>query len=135
MVLLDTNVASLLHPRKARSAEYRLYRPLLVDRIHAVGFQTVAEFLFWPEASGWGRKACADLDEVIKDLLVLPYDRSLAESWATFSATAKKAGRRLESGDAWIAATALRYGLQLLTHDRDLADRNIVGLNVVCLAP
>ena len=33
-------------------------------------------------------------------------------------AQAKAAGRRIESADAWIAATALLYDVPLVTHNR-----------------
>jgi len=34
-------------------------------------------------------------------------------------ARARAFGKRLETADAWIVATALRHGLPLVTHDRD----------------
>jgi predicted nucleic acid-binding protein len=44
---------------------------------------------------------------------------------------AKKNGRRLESGDCWIVATAGHRGIPLLTHDRDMVGHSIPGLQVV----
>jgi tRNA(fMet)-specific endonuclease VapC len=42
----------------------------------------------------------------------------------------RKAGRRIETADAWIAATALLYDAPLLTHNE--ADyRGVPGLRVV----
>jgi predicted nucleic acid-binding protein len=40
-------------------------------------------------------------------------------------------GKRLETGDAWIVATALHRKIPLLTHDRDQATVVITGLEVI----
>ncbi len=48
--------------------------------------------------------------------------------------TARRKGRRMEAGDAWIAATAVLYAAPLLTHDADFVGLDIAGLDVVCHA-
>jgi predicted nucleic acid-binding protein len=64
------------------------------------------------------------LDASLQHLVVIPYDYYLAQAWARVSVEA-------ERGDAWIAATAVRHHLTLLSHDRDLTDLPVAGLNVV----
>ncbi|CAG1001520.1 Ribonuclease VapC4 [Phycisphaerales bacterium] len=60
----------------------------------------------------------------------MPYDEGLADSWASISQKRASIGRPIECGDCWIAATALRHGLPLITHNpRDYAD--IAGLTVI----
>jgi tRNA(fMet)-specific endonuclease VapC len=133
-ILLDTNIASLLHPQKVDRRTYDLYRPHLENNVHAISFQTVAELLFWPEKNNWGNAARTALDVLIASLVVIPYEYELARMWAVIRAIAERSGRRLEAGDAWIAATAIVFSIPLVTHDRDLADRRIPDLDVICLA-
>ena len=44
---------------------------------------------------------------------------------------ARKAGRRLEAGDCWIAATALLLDAPLLTHDKDFDTKACPSLAVI----
>jgi predicted nucleic acid-binding protein len=44
------------------------------------------------------------------------------------------AGRRLEAGDAWVVAAAIKERIPLLTHDRDMARQEMEGLTVICHA-
>jgi tRNA(fMet)-specific endonuclease VapC len=134
-VLLDTSVLSLLHPRKIHSSQRSLYEPHMQGQSLAVAFQTVAEMYQWAEQNRWGATNRAALDEFLKRFLVIPYDRDLAAAWAKVMTHGRHAGRRLESADGWIAATALRYGIPLLTQDLDLADLDLPGLTVVCHTP
>ena|ERR1044071_2861080 len=131
VVLLDTTVASLLHPKKKRNTLRVQYEPHLRGQILALSFQTVAELWSWAEENNWGAKQRSGLESFLQMFLVLPYDSDLAKTWAKVAAHGKRAGRRLEAGDAWIAATAIRYQLPLLTHDRDLINVNYPGLRIV----
>lgn len=47
----------------------------------------------------------------------VPSSRDLVVRWAEIMVAARKKGRRLETADAWIAATASIYGAPLLTHN------------------
>lgn len=60
--------------------------------------------------------------------------RKLAKIWAKVGAQCKRNGRRLEAGDAWIAATAIHRRIPLLTHDRDYVGLEIDGLQVISYA-
>lgn len=130
-VLLDTNVASLLHPKKRAAALRRRYEPHMRGQTLALSFQSVAELWDWAEANRWGAKARSRLEAFMRRFLVIPYDFELAKVWATVMEAARQEGRRLESGDCWIAATAVHRGITLLTHDRDLVARKIEGLRVI----
>jgi predicted nucleic acid-binding protein len=134
LLLLDTSVASLLHPRKSTSSRLKLYEPDLLGQTLAVSFQTVAELLEWAEERGWGDARRKELDAVLAKLVVVPYEIELARSWAKVMVHARSVGRRLEAGDAWIAASAVRHGLALVTHDRDFLALGIPGLQVICRA-
>jgi len=49
--------------------------------------------------------------------VVVPSSRDLVLKWAEVTVAARRAGRRLETADAWIAATAALYDAPLLTHN------------------
>ena len=83
------------------------------------------------ESRGWGDEARDGLDRFIRRFLVIPYDYALAQVWARAMQSSQKEGRRLESGDCWIVATAIYERIPLLTHDRDFLDLPIPGLKVV----
>jgi tRNA(fMet)-specific endonuclease VapC len=131
VVLLDTSVASLLHPKKKAAALRRRYEPHMRGETLALSFQSVAELWDWAESNHWGTKARNGLDTFLRRFLVIPYDFDLAKTWARVMEAARQEGRRLEAGDCWIAATAVHRGVALLTNDRDLVDRRIEGLRVI----
>jgi hypothetical protein len=47
---------------------------------------------------------------------------------------AERAGRRPQTDDAWIAATAIHRRPLPFTRNRDLRDLPVVGLTVMCFA-
>ena len=131
VVLLDTSVASLLHPKKKHDALRAKYEPHMRGRTLALCFQTVAELWNWAEANKWGEQSRQGLDAFIRRFLVIPYDYELAKVWARVMEAARSESRRFESGDCWIAATAVHREIPLLAQDRDFIDRSILGLRVV----
>ena len=131
VLLLDTTVASLLHPRNRGSEILARYAFHMQKQTLALSFQSVAELWNWAEARDWSDEARNGLDLFIKRFLVIPYDYALAQAWAHAMQSSRKQGRRLDSGDCWIAATAIHRRIPLLTHDRDFLDRSIPGLQVI----
>jgi len=134
IVLVDTSVTSILHPKRRESPLRAAYAPSLSGNQLAMSFQSVAELLFWAERNGWGAPQRHALNLFISRFLVIPYDFELARVWASVMTQARARGRRLESGDAWIAATAIHRALVLVTHDKDLAGSSIPGLRTICHA-
>lgn len=134
VVLIDTNVASFLHPRRRDRPEYALYLPEVLGKVVAVSFQTVAELLAWAKENNWGVAARANLEVYLHQFLVIPYDFELARIWARLRAHSQSIGQRLGIGDAWIAATAVHRGLPLITHDPDFRYVAYPGLTVICHA-
>jgi predicted nucleic acid-binding protein len=49
--------------------------------------------------------------------VIVPSSRDLVPKWAEVMVAARRNGRRLETADAWIAATAILYGAPLVTHN------------------
>lgn len=131
VVLLDTTVASLLHPKKKGTVIRAKYERHMRGQTLALSFQSVAELWHWAEANGWGENARQGLDSFVRRFLVIPYDYELARVWARVMEESRKEGRRFEAGDCWIAATAVHRGIPLLSHDKDFAGRSIRGLNVI----
>ena len=131
VVLLDTTVASLLHPKRRGSALRRRYEPHMRGQILALSFQSVAELWAWAEEKNWGERERRRLEGFLRRFLIIPYDAELAKVWARVSVLCRKQGRRLEAGDAWIAATAADREITLLTHDRDHVGLDVPGLNVI----
>lgn len=130
-VLLDTSVASLLHPKKKNSTIRALYEPHLTGQILALSFQTVAELWAWAEDNNWGERQRSGLEAFLHRFLIIPYDFALAKVWASVSAHCKKRGRRVEAGDAWILSTAVHRQIPLITHDRDMVGLEIPDMTVI----
>lgn len=131
VVLLDTTVASYLHPRKKGNPIREKYEVHMRDQILALSFQSVAELWRWAESNKWGKEERNRLDNFIRRFLVVPYDYALAQVWAKMMESSSREGRRFEAGDCWIAATAVHRNIPLLTHDKDFVSRSISGLHVI----
>ena len=103
----------------------------MVGNTLALSFQSVAELWKLAAKRQWAERRRAELDAFIRRFVIIPYDYELARVWARVCVEAEAAGRPFETGDAWIAATAMHRGLTLFTHDRDFIGRSIAGLTVV----
>ncbi|MCY4259925.1 MAG: PIN domain-containing protein [Rhodobacteraceae bacterium] len=97
----------------------------------ALSFQSVAELWGWAEAREWGDEARHRLDLFLQRFLIIPYDYPLAKIWARAMQLTRKEGRRLETGDCWILATAVHRKIPLLAHDRDFLGLSVPGLDVI----
>lgn len=127
LAVVDTDVLSFMAKADTRAS---LYEAEMADRSLCVCFQTVAELRLWVRIRGWGPSRQVELDELLAQFIVLPYDAAMAQHWAEITACRRHMGKPIECGDAWIAASALRHGAVLLTHNgRHYAD--IPGLHVV----
>lgn len=130
-VLLDTTVVSFFVPQRLPRPERVAYQHALTGEIPFICFQTEAELWRWAERNNWSEPRRRRLDAFIRRFGILPYEQRLARVWAKVITEAERAGRRLESGDAWIIASAVAYQLPLYTHDRDFVGVPIDGLDVV----
>jgi tRNA(fMet)-specific endonuclease VapC len=78
---------------------------------------TEAELEQWALLSNWQPKRVEWLGVFLARLVVVPSSRDLVLRWAEVMVTARRAGRRLETADGWIAATAVLYDAPLVTHN------------------
>ncbi|HQR34351.1 MAG TPA: PIN domain-containing protein [Blastocatellia bacterium] len=85
----------------------------------------------WAEENNWGSNEKQRLETFVQQFLIIPYDVEIAKAWARLNVHCKKIGRRLEAGDAWIAAAAIRFNLPLLNHDRDFIGLNHQQLHLI----
>jgi tRNA(fMet)-specific endonuclease VapC len=106
------------------------YRQHLQSKTLAVSFMTVAELYQWAYVRNWGEQRLARLEERLRSYVIVPYDHKLCKQWARICTDRQRLGKPISVQDAWIAATALRHGCPLVTHNGgDFAD--IAGLMVV----
>ena len=81
ILLLDTSVASMLHPKKRGSTFLAAYEPTLRNQLLAISFQTVAELYLWAEQHRWGTAQRAALETFLSQFIVIPYEPGLAPVW------------------------------------------------------
>ncbi len=113
-VLLDTDVVSFLLKGDSRA---NAYAPLMQGNRLALSFMTVAELFQWAAVRKWGSRRRAGLERALPSYLIIPADLDMCRIWGTLRAERQSAGLSIAPQDAWIAATALRHALPLLTHN------------------
>lgn len=126
-VLLDTNIVSYVLKRDSRAG---LYAPHLLHRELAIAMMTVAELLQWAAIRHWGEARIQQLEAEFDKYTILPVDMATCRLWARVRASRNAAGLPISPQDAWVAATALRYTVPLVTHNPD-DFQHIAGLTVI----
>jgi tRNA(fMet)-specific endonuclease VapC len=130
-VLLDTDVFSYL--LKARDARADAYRPHVKGKTVAVSFVTIGELFYGAEKKNWSPANRANLQEKLKTVVVVPYDEELCRTYARIRA-ALPAGIVVGANDLWIAASAMRHSLSLVTNNRKHFEP-ISGLTIISETP
>lgn len=126
-LVVDTDVISFLFKGDTRA---KLYEPHLNGRQLIVSFMTVAELYRWAEHKNWALKRISQLDEHLRKFVISPVDPNLCKKWAHITSEGDKKGKPIQCADAWIAATALSFGIPLVTHNtKDFA--NVDQLTVI----
>lgn len=96
----------------------RLCARHLEGRVAAISFQSVGELWYGAIKDRWGDRKTRVLTDRIGRFVVLAYDEATVRAWAELKAEAEEAGLPKNAADLWIAATAKRHELPLLTNDR-----------------
>lgn len=101
-IVVDTNVYGAELVPGSKLAER--YQPIIVGRPVLISFQTAAELRYGALLRGWGPARMLKLEAKI----------NVAETVHT----GPDLGQRDHDADRWIAATALRLGVPLVSDDR-----------------
>jgi predicted nucleic acid-binding protein len=110
-VVLDTDVASLLHRRKLTGP----VATRLVGREPLITFVTFGELTKWAEVRHWGPYRREELAGWLSGIPVLPGDEAVGAVWGRLSAAAFQRGRPRPVNDMWIAACCLTHEVPLAT--------------------
>jgi len=134
-VVVGTNVfGSGLAPKSRIPADYA---QLLAGRPAFVSFQTVAELRYGAIRRGWGTVRMLRLDAKVRQAVIVHSGDELIAIAAQLRADCEAAGHALcqkqHSADLWIAATAIRLGVPLVSDDGIF--RGVPGLVVESVAP
>mgnify|MGYP006291068745 CR=1 FL=1 len=114
-VLLDTDIVSFIMKRHSLAGDYIKH---LSGRVLCISFVTVGELFLGAEKAGWGRKRRDELEELIKNYVVLPFDHEVAKRYAAVVIGVRKKGKQIDFADAWIAATSTAFDVPLITHNK-----------------
>lgn len=128
MMLLDTNIVSFMFKKHRLSNDYF---PMLLGRDLAISFQTKAELEAGSLVAIWSHARRIKLDTFLEQYSLIHSDDDICSWWAYVQFV--RQSQPISTNDAWIAATALSYDLELVTHNpKDF--RGIPGLRVLTAA-
>ena len=130
-VVVDTDVVSFIFKNHPIGA---LYEADLAGSTLLISFMTLAELDWWAIQSQWSAARREWLRLYLERFVLLPYSRRLCTMWAEVTVAAQSRGFRIECADAWIAATALRHDVPLVTHNRS-DYLGVPGLKLISHSP
>jgi predicted nucleic acid-binding protein len=114
VLLIDTDVLSFSLKGDSRAGQYASY--LQGNRL-AISLMTVAELYQWASIHNWGARRISQLEDTLRAYLILPIDIHLCRIWGTVRAECRARGTPISPQDAWIAASAIYYDIELITHN------------------
>ena len=134
-IVIDTDVFSADLVPGSRLAER--YAPLITGRLAFISFQTAAELRYGAIRRGWGQPRMLRMEATIERVEVVHSGPELVAVYAQLRADCVAAGHALgqkeHTADRWIAATAIRLGLPLVSNDGIF--RAAPGLQLETLPP
>ncbi|MFH1115995.1 MAG: type II toxin-antitoxin system VapC family toxin [Pseudomonadota bacterium] len=126
-VVVDTNVVSYVMKGSSLGKTYAVH---LQGQLLPISFITVGEMYYGAEKARWGRNKRSQLESILRNFVVIPYDHEIAKLYGIIVAERERRGRPISFNDAWIAACAVKHGVPLVTHNaKDF--ENISGLRLV----
>ncbi len=126
-MLLDTNIVGYFFRADSRAKAYERH---LIGQTRYIAFVTLGELYQWLFLRPFSEVNRQRLLSYIAQHVVAPYDDQLVWTWAELSAGCRKRGQTMSAEDCWIAATALRHAMPLVTHNRKHFE-NVPGLTVI----
>jgi predicted nucleic acid-binding protein len=134
-IVIDTDVFSADLVPGSRLAER--FAPLITGRPAFISFQTAAEVRYGALRRGWGAARMLKLEAKIQRVEVVHTGPDLVAVYAQLRADCEAAGhalaQRAHTADRWIAATALRLGVPLVSNDGIF--RSVPGLTHEAIPP
>lgn len=134
-VVVDTMAVSALMNQQRDPAPARQYRELIAARPVVVSFVTIAELRYGAIKAGWGELRTRSLERSLSRLVVVQPDDELIRTCATLRARCERRGhplgQKVHEADRWIAATALRLELHLVSNDtafHDIEELTVLSL-------
>jgi len=119
-VVVDTMVISWLFDDHPNALADR-YRELIDAKPVLLAFQTVMELRYGALRAGWGDLRRRRLQRRIAELTVVQPDDQMISVCSGLRLRCQQIGHALgdnhHDGDRWIAATAVRLGVPLVSHD------------------
>lgn len=117
VVALDTNiVVDLLRKRNEAPHKIHAYNELYLP------VTVCGELFFGAAISAKPVESKQDVMIFLAKCKLLDYDLSVAESYAEIRKHLQTKGRPIPENDVWIAATAVAYGLKLITRDQHFSN-------------
>lgn len=114
-ILLDTNIVSYILKGDSRAS---LYEPFLLNNEAAISLMTVAELFQWANVRSWGERRTNEMERyLLQSYTILAVDILTSRLWGEIRAIGQRSGRPISPQDAWIAASAKRHGIKLITHN------------------
>lgn len=129
-IVVDTDVFSAdLVPRSRLSARYA---PIITGRPAFISFQTATEVRYGALRRGWGKPRMLKLEAALDRVEIVHSGPDLVRVHAQLRADCAAAGHALaqleHDADRWIAATAVRLGVPLVSNDGIF--QGVPGLNL-----
>ena len=111
-LVLDTNIVSYLMRSHTLAQKYR---HSIEGHILAISFMTVGELYEGAFRASWSSDRIRELEATIRTYLVIPSSPLICQAWGQVRSVRRH--QPISAQDAWVASTALRYGLPLVTHN------------------
>lgn len=109
------------------------YRSLIADRLVVASFATVTELRYGAIKAGWSGLRRRGLERDLTRFVIVQPDDALMAVCAALRAQCEALGhplgQKVHEADRWIAATALRLEVALVSDDGVF--RNVAGLTVI----
>jgi tRNA(fMet)-specific endonuclease VapC len=97
------------------------YRSLIGGRPVMISFATVTELRYGAVKAGWGELRQRGLERDLARVVIVQPDDRLMQVCAQLRVDCERAGlalgQKVHEADRWIAATAMRLGVQLVSDD------------------
>jgi predicted nucleic acid-binding protein len=124
-VVIDTMVFSRMFVERP-NLQAENYRRVIGQLPVLLAFQMVAELRFGALRSSWGELRRRRLERRIAELAVVQPDDDMMTAWAQLRVDCQRIGHglaaKIHDGDRWIAATARRLDVPLVSDDSIFQD-------------